>query len=309
MIVVFRVTWMRIGSHAPAALGGILLFWGATAEVSEEVLQELHLPWTKLAWHAFVLATSGLSLVMGIFGEADRLWMIQALEQQQELLHGYTGKLRDAVCSVPLDGQRIRDEIANSGEESRVDDSVHVLIQATMSTRGLRLAHERGLDIRFAGHYRCSLTFFGWSYWVLLAAQVAHDAGSLCWVAWLPLLLALLWAVAFCCVGRDVRQLAADAAYRGFQVMLIACWCIMFATSFGLSGMSYATLYCAVLLGVVAPLNFLPLMGHQRVLAIPFLGFWLLRRIRLADNAASAESGSPFLACCRCPQSLDPVAV
>jgi len=73
----------------------------------------------------------------GIF-EADRLWGIEASPQADELRRGFSGKLENANCTVPEDGERIRQEWRQQGCENEVEQAIAGLIDMGLSTPNLR---------------------------------------------------------------------------------------------------------------------------------------------------------------------------
>merc|ERR1712176_273284 len=72
----------------------------------------------------------GIALSMCL--EADRLWAVEAVQEKANLCSGYTGHVRDARCSVPGDGERIRGELRD--QVLAVDHCVDVLIRTGLST-------------------------------------------------------------------------------------------------------------------------------------------------------------------------------
>merc|ERR1712232_397674 len=78
---------------------------------------------TKALWRTFIFVCCSSTL------ELDRLWRGASAREASQLRSGYTGHLRNAQCSRPEDGERIRRELVESGTEEALDRAMTVLMR------------------------------------------------------------------------------------------------------------------------------------------------------------------------------------
>jgi len=95
--------------------------------------------------------------------EFDRLNRLQDIEQSKQLRKGYTGTLRDAQASVEADRSAIIGELSTSGVENDVDEAIHVLLEAGMSTPTLRKASSHVGRLQEAGRFSVSMAVLAWT--------------------------------------------------------------------------------------------------------------------------------------------------
>lgn len=85
-----------------------------------------------------------------VIAELDRVGSDHIEREGHQLRKKYRGSIRFASCSQETDRTNIWDEIGD--KEHEVDNAIHVLISAGMSSPSLRHAAQRGVDIEEAGH-------------------------------------------------------------------------------------------------------------------------------------------------------------
>ena len=92
-----------------------------------------------------------LSALMYFFlADLDEVRSVEIACSGLQLRAGYEGSIQGARCSREADRRSIWQEINDKAR--RVDEAISVLILAGLSSPKLRLAHERGVNIRGAGH-------------------------------------------------------------------------------------------------------------------------------------------------------------
>jgi len=216
-------------------------------------------------------------------GELERFRGLAFLEEAEKLTRGYTGSLRDAKCSDPSDGQRIRDELSSSGEEAYVDEAVGVLISAGMSTPCLREAAALVGELNQAGRWNSihiyAASFFTFVYPLInffVDTESLHTMclGSWRWIYLLEALESIAWAVLFIMQRPDQRGFTVRCLALMTPIVLLfllhsylpdcildrILGCLAFPLILGVSAAGIAN--TARLPGVGAPLVKL-LLGHR----------------------------------------------
>ncbi|CAE7224708.1 unnamed protein product [Symbiodinium natans] len=98
--------------------------------------------------------------------ECDRLMGLEAAKQARHLRAGFTGKIRDAKTSNPVDGEQILNSIERSGLEAAVDEAVAVLLRMYLSTPTLR--HATAVAGTLGNGLNWSRSIFAYSMWLWL---------------------------------------------------------------------------------------------------------------------------------------------
>merc|ERR1712194_329343 len=126
-------------------------------------------------------------------------WISSAAVTKQQLQNGFTGYLRDAKCSVPADGNLIREEIASSYSEDIVDKAVAAVIRMGMVTAHLRQADELAGPLGDVSIWGIG---FAWAALGFLAVSAGHVEaqelycrGKTPWEVWLMLFQGLCWTI------------------------------------------------------------------------------------------------------------------
>lgn len=270
--------FLRLVSVIAACIGGMFLHWGIDFQLSGELLSDqaraVHLMGT---WVEMCYLSSAWLSIFACLAEADRLWAMQADEQRKQLLHEFTGNLQHATCSMPGDARRIMGELEASGEVESTNSAVQILIHATMYTNNLRRAHEAGVRIDFAGHYRTSTVFVAWGVWLMFAVHTAswwRDRLGLFHMLWPHVGLCFFWPVLWYFASVDVRPFAGDALFRNSQLLMLIQGFRICLRLRGASTESRAAVFGLCLLNaqLLCPLGFLGFCGIGRVAALPVVG-------------------------------------
>eukprot|EP00929_Paragymnodinium_shiwhaense_P026559 TRINITY_DN15785_c0_g2_i1.p1 TRINITY_DN15785_c0_g2~~TRINITY_DN15785_c0_g2_i1.p1 ORF type:complete len:494 (-),score=79.44 TRINITY_DN15785_c0_g2_i1:162-1643(-) len=164
-----------------------------------------------------VLDTS-LAALFFMVSEIDLVRMTQDAEESAMLRRGYSGTIADAACSVKSDADRIWTEIGS--QVVAVNQALHVLMEAGMSTPNLRRASKRGVDLWKAAVPTYStpiLGFLGCSRALFTSVWRAMD--------FVNLALLLVWLVVFLTSERDRRTFASTTWFKiltlAFSVLTI----------------------------------------------------------------------------------------
>jgi len=162
----------------------------------------------------FVVILIYISLVGFFLGsEADRMRMVEAIREAENLRRGFTGRCRDAKSTIEEDKESILAEIGDSG--AAVDDAIAVLLRAGMSTSSLRNAAKRGVNIKNAGRFRMSLLIAGISVWsVWGAVGLNRDSAESRVLGAIILVQALVFLVLLYFLTYDSRAFAANTAFK-----------------------------------------------------------------------------------------------
>jgi hypothetical protein len=70
---------------------------------------------------------------------------------REQLLNGYSGRIRDSKASFEEDKRMILQEIRETGAEELADQTIAVLLKSGVSTKSLRSAYDLGVDITGVG--------------------------------------------------------------------------------------------------------------------------------------------------------------
>eukprot|EP00928_Gymnodinium_smaydae_P004464 TRINITY_DN11517_c0_g1_i1.p1 TRINITY_DN11517_c0_g1~~TRINITY_DN11517_c0_g1_i1.p1 ORF type:complete len:691 (-),score=95.77 TRINITY_DN11517_c0_g1_i1:190-2262(-) len=176
-------------------------------------------------WRIYVLSFCLACLLFFVIAEADRVRCCAAKVETRNLKAKYTGSIRDATCLSRADELSIRAEIKDCMQD--VDDSIHVLLRAGMSTPSLRQAWKLGVDVTGAGrtefafvaftlHYAATTATFGLK-WNETETIILNSVIWLLLIAWLALL---------CFLGPDGRRFAIQvlqkvALFSGMPLTII----------------------------------------------------------------------------------------
>eukprot|EP00928_Gymnodinium_smaydae_P031809 TRINITY_DN23228_c0_g1_i1.p1 TRINITY_DN23228_c0_g1~~TRINITY_DN23228_c0_g1_i1.p1 ORF type:complete len:575 (-),score=43.93 TRINITY_DN23228_c0_g1_i1:236-1960(-) len=248
------------------SLGGVGLSGYAVVAVVKEFVDGCEAEWMNYG-------TLGLSFtLLGFFVgcEVDRIRTCQFSQQAQLLKKGFTS-VSAAGCSNGDDAKRIQTEIHS--ELAHVDDAVLVLRAAGMSTRRLRAAHARGVDVASAGTISASNFCYIVGFWLtwqmmFLALPELQLGFIISWIAvnFLVAVGSLVWYV------RAVRDQRAFAVAVTAKVFLISAILLRFLTRedelfFDLPVLFGVLISVCTLLSVV-----LSRLGMHGVAKLPYVG-------------------------------------
>jgi len=147
--------------------------------------------------------------------EVDRLWAREHKREAAELQQDYTGRLQDAVASVPQDREHILAAIQTQNQEADVERAIDVLINAGMSTPALRSAAALGVDVSGAGCWNSGFVFGTVVFLVITPwLHLVTESVTPFWTFWCSVLTTegIIWAVLFSYLGVDQRGFAASSA-------------------------------------------------------------------------------------------------
>jgi len=98
----------------------------------------------------------------------------RAREQEAaQLGSGFPGSVVHATCSMPEDAERIHAEIGD--KTAAVDDAIHVLLAAGMSSETLREVARAGIDVSGAGHAEIALPGFVFATSFVTLSRIYFD--------------------------------------------------------------------------------------------------------------------------------------
>lgn len=139
------------------------------------------------------------------------------------MVSGFTGRVRDATCSVSSDAEQIFRELAENELESEVDFAIKVLINTGISTPELRDATKRAGNLRSAKVWTIWPVVFAGYWFVYEPSVILHKdvpPAEAC-LSWVKLLGSLAWICLFCGF--------LDVYRRGFAVnALMLAWLVSF---------------------------------------------------------------------------------
>lgn len=211
-----------------------------------------------------------------------------------QLLNGYSGKVREAECTVPADKERILGEL--EGYENDVENAIRVLLDNGISTPALRKAAKLSGKIAHAGHVNWSMLVLVLSLLLMYPTwNLAHDLElyltgnfhpcSRCPIEleplWLPcvdIVMVMVWVGVFWSSHADKRGFAARVMIR------MTLWCTVFVKIvpeywFWTRYIEYRTGYLMYTLGVM-PLTFaMTLAGPGRTAHTPLIGPYLVQAL------------------------------
>jgi hypothetical protein len=215
--------------------------------------------------------------------EADRLWASAAAVTTQQLQNGFTGHLRDAKCSVPADGARIREELASrhKGENDNgtdhlrlVDKNVGDIIRMGMITTRLRKAEELAGPLGDVSIWGLGPASIGLLYLAVTAKQIEGGwcGGQTSLEIWFVLLQGLCWTVVL------ARSPPDCVAFATGSLTFLLVPNILGIVEYGLTKNFCATNYfTAVSVGPMIVM--LSIAGPARVAQVPAFGPVLVRAI------------------------------
>mmetsp|Transcript_103264 Transcript_103264/g.301231 ORF Transcript_103264/g.301231 Transcript_103264/m.301231 type:complete len:630 (+) Transcript_103264:60-1949(+) len=131
---------------------------------------------------------------LGVVTNRDRLAFVQQRAESDELCNGFTGRVIDALSSVPEDKEKIMSEISSNESPEIVDAAIDVLLCSGMSTPDLRLLHSYGVNIARAGAPQFSIYAI---FAVVLAAFLEMIVGCRVDIAAMVIWLAELFAFGY----------------------------------------------------------------------------------------------------------------
>ncbi|CAE7332361.1 unnamed protein product [Symbiodinium necroappetens] len=211
--------------------------------------------------------------------ECDRLLGIEAAKQARQLRQGFTGKIRDATTTNPLDGLRIRSLIEQSGSEKAVDEAVRVLLRMNLSTPELRKATSHAGALGNASNWSRSIFATCLTFYVAQAFNTAlwRTERGFQWIPPVAAAEALIVFFGFQLLPRDRRPFAERT-----QMLLL-----LFISGFlGLIGGKW---YDAILHGIACPLIMLvAFAGPARTSRLSVLGRMLVRLLFARNPLGSA---------------------
>mmetsp|Transcript_67290 Transcript_67290/g.186440 ORF Transcript_67290/g.186440 Transcript_67290/m.186440 type:complete len:579 (-) Transcript_67290:192-1928(-) len=220
--------------------------------------------------------------------EVDRVRAIQARDEADELRKSFT-TVSNAECSNAADKEHILLEVQK--DMSGVDEAVHVLLAAGMSTPALRKAASRGTDVSDAAHMSASNFTFCSGFWVVMQVVFLSIRGHtpIILVCWIILSLAIL-ATGFLGLWFTSQDKRAFSIAATAKVMMFAALALRFGTvdpgSLSEPAMS------AIVGGILVSSSIISLMlsygGMARIAAIPTIGPWFAALL------------GPKTACCCC---------
>jgi len=244
-------------------------------------------------------------LAIFLVSEVDRVLRAAQWRETKHLLHNFTGSVMDAQCSVQSDGDRIRAEITESGEELSVDNAVALLIQAGMSTPELQEIAGHGVNLSRAGYCKYSLVASGCSQWLYECVLLMYvNLNSWPWyVGLFGIPQVILFLILLACVPPDRRRFAADAVttfvFFCYTVVSYAWFwgmCVFLPSlrSFTRNNEIHNTLMC-ILVFCLGPLTLVvSVLGPALLSRIPGIGLPLTRLIMANKSLIGSKDVSCY---------------
>jgi len=208
--------------------------------------------------------------------EADRLYLKEASWQTVELQNHYSGHLGDAQCTNPEDGENIRRELSDSGNEDMVDQAVAVLIRMGMSTPDLQKTAERVGALGNASRWSSFAIawFFGylWMTVPIEQMQIGGCGGLAGWSLWLMVVEGLMWATIFLRAPTDSKAFVAKSLQLFFPVFWFICIEKIVFKSICKSYICASVFVCPLIVVVSA-------VGPANISRVPLVGPVLVRML------------------------------